>query len=184
MLPVAWSAGCAPACGVCLADARGRGVRAAQALDLHDLVRVDPPLGQQLEQLDVLIRRKKHLEVAGGAPGGAALLMGGVSVEELCLDFTLPGYPEYELKPGGGECSVTLGNLEEYVRLLLRASLADGVAPQVDAFRAGFNQVRTPCSRCTLAPPSRGPPSRLHCLRSVPLPERGQLWCARCRMRD
>jgi hypothetical protein len=140
---------------LCLSE-RGWWWWGVQELDLHDLLSLDPALGQQVEQLDLLIRRQKHRQQAGGATGGADLLLGGASVEELCLDFTLPGYPEYELKEGGAECSVTLANLEEYVTLLLQATLDTGVAPQVDAFRTGFNQVRHPAnarisgSTCTL----------------------------------
>lgn len=136
----------------CCLPERGWWWWGVQELDLHDLVSLDPALGQQVEQLDLLIRRHKHRQQAGGATGGADLLLGGASVEELCLDFTLPGYPEYELKEGGAECSVTLANLEEYVTLLLQATLDTGVAPQVDAFRTGFNQVRHPANRRNGAP--------------------------------
>ena len=43
--------------------------------------------------------------------------MNGCSVEDLGLDFTLPGYPNIELKKGGKDVPVTIYNLEEYLRV-------------------------------------------------------------------
>ena len=53
--------------------------------------------------------------------------MDGSSVEDLDLDFTLPGYPHIELKKGGKDIAVTIHNLEEYlkVRSNLRKCQAD-----------------------------------------------------------
>lgn len=46
--------------------------------------------------------------------------MDGCSIEDLDINFTLPGYSSIELKKGGQDITVTLDNLEEY----LQASLA------------------------------------------------------------
>lgn len=46
-----------------------------------------------------------------------ALTMNGCSVEDLGLDFTLPGFPNIELKKGGKDTPVTIHNLEEYLRV-------------------------------------------------------------------
>lgn len=43
--------------------------------------------------------------------------MNGCSVEDLGLDFTLPGFPNIELKKGGKDVAVTIYNLEEYLRV-------------------------------------------------------------------
>ena len=43
--------------------------------------------------------------------------MDGCSIEDLDLDFTLPGYPNIELKKGGKDIPVTLDNLEEYLQV-------------------------------------------------------------------
>lgn len=43
--------------------------------------------------------------------------MNGCSVEDLGLDFTLPGFPNIELKKGGKDIPVTIYNLEEYLRV-------------------------------------------------------------------
>lgn len=46
-----------------------------------------------------------------------SLNMNGCSVEDLGLDFTLPGFPNIELKKGGKDIPVTIHNLEEYLRV-------------------------------------------------------------------
>ncbi|KAG2462275.1 TRIPC ligase, partial [Polypterus senegalus] len=46
-----------------------------------------------------------------------SLNMNGCSVEDLGLDFTLPGFPNIELKKGGKDIPVNIHNLEEYLRL-------------------------------------------------------------------
>lgn len=46
-----------------------------------------------------------------------SLNMNGCSVEDLGLDFTLPGFPNIELKKGGKDVPVTIYNLEEYLRV-------------------------------------------------------------------
>lgn len=47
-----------------------------------------------------------------------SLNMNGCSVEDLGLDFTLPGFPNIELKKGGKDIPVTIYNLEEYLRVI------------------------------------------------------------------
>lgn len=49
--------------------------------------------------------------------------MNGCSVEDLGLDFTLPGFPNIELKKGGKDIPVTIHNLEEYLRVCNRGIL-------------------------------------------------------------
>lgn len=46
-----------------------------------------------------------------------SLNINGCSVEDLGLDFTLPGFPNIELKKGGKDVAVTIYNLEEYLRV-------------------------------------------------------------------
>ena len=59
------------------------------------------------------------------------LTMDGCPVEDLGLDFTLPGYPNIELRKGGKDINVNVDNLGQYVRLVSHWLLVEGVATQV-----------------------------------------------------
>lgn len=76
---------------------------------MYDILSFDAEFGKILQELQVLVSRKKYLESRGGNDRNAIsdLRFRGAPIEDLCLDFTLPGYPEYSLKAG-----------EENVRLL------------------------------------------------------------------
>lgn len=67
--------------------------------------------------------------------------VGGVKVEDLSLDFTLPGYPAIELVKNGSNIPVTNENVDLYVDRVIDMTLGSGVQRQVEAFRAGFSQV-------------------------------------------
>ncbi|EPE26658.1 Hect, E3 ligase catalytic [Glarea lozoyensis ATCC 20868] len=64
-----------------------------------------------------------------------------VSIDDLGLDFTLPGYSTIELLPNGANIAVTIENVELYLDKVIDMTLGSGVQRQVDAFRAGFTQV-------------------------------------------
>lgn len=97
----------------------------------------------------------------------------GTRIEDLCLDFSLPGYNDYKFGSTPDQkmvinnitvASVTYQkscreqyliterlfnfpsqvnslNLEEYVSLLVDATVKSGISRQVEGFRTGFNQV-------------------------------------------
>lgn len=65
----------------------------------------------------------------------------GIRIEDLSLDFTLPGYPEIELIPNGSRVELSLDNVDLYLEKVIDMTLGSGVRRQVDAFRAGFSQV-------------------------------------------
>jgi hypothetical protein len=79
-----------------------------QELDLYDIQTIDPELGRTLLEMQVLVRRKQFMENTKGLQRESidALQFKGTKIEDLCLDFTLPGYPEYELKTDGREIMV------------------------------------------------------------------------------
>lgn len=112
-----------------------------QELDLYDILSFDAEFGKILQELQVLVSRKEYLESRGGNDRNAIsdLRFRGAPIEDLCLDFTLPGYPEYSLKPG--EENVDINNLDEYISLVVDATVNTGIMRQMEAFRAGFNQV-------------------------------------------
>jgi E3 ubiquitin-protein ligase TRIP12 len=71
---------------------------------LFDIVSFDSEFGKTLQELQVLVERKQFLESTSGKNQlqVADLCFHGASIEDLCLDFTLPGYPDYVLKEGEG----------------------------------------------------------------------------------
>ncbi|XP_058785696.1 E3 ubiquitin-protein ligase UPL3-like isoform X2 [Vicia villosa] len=112
-----------------------------QDLDLHDIVFIDAELGKTLQELNAIVRRKHHMKSIcdNSNDANTDFVFRGTQIEDLCLDFTLPGYPEYILKPG--DDIVDINNLEEYVSLVVDATVKNGITRQMEAFRAGFNQV-------------------------------------------
>ncbi|QGA18152.1 hypothetical protein EYB26_005833 [Talaromyces marneffei] len=65
----------------------------------------------------------------------------GVRVEDLGLDFTLPGYPAIELIKDGSNTSVQTSNIDMYLDRVIDFTLGEGVERQIEAFRSGFSQV-------------------------------------------
>ncbi|KAK7264195.1 hypothetical protein RJT34_31800 [Clitoria ternatea] len=112
-----------------------------QELDLHDIFFIDTELGKTLQELNALVCRKRYIESIGGSYTNtlASLHFRGAPIEDLCLDFTLPGYPEYILKPG--DEIVDINNLEEYIAMVVDSTVKTGIMRQMEAFRAGFSQV-------------------------------------------
>uniref|UniRef100_A0A1D1XK93 HECT-type E3 ubiquitin transferase n=1 Tax=Anthurium amnicola TaxID=1678845 RepID=A0A1D1XK93_9ARAE len=114
-----------------------------QELDLHDILSFDPEFGKILQEMQILVCRKQYLETSAGdnQQAIADLRFRGAPIKDLCLDFTLPGYPEYILKEGYESTLVDIHNLEDYISLVVDATVKAGILRQMDAFRAGFNQV-------------------------------------------
>lgn len=139
---------------------------------MYDILSFDAEFGKILQELQVLVSRKEYLESRGGNDRNAIsdLRFRGAPIEDLCLDFTLPGYPEYSLKPGEENVclvgilfslstvpvwklflnfyfcflknfQVDINNLDEYISLVVDATVNTGIMRQMEAFRAGFNQV-------------------------------------------
>ncbi|XP_037076185.1 LOW QUALITY PROTEIN: E3 ubiquitin-protein ligase TRIP12-like [Pollicipes pollicipes] len=122
-------------------------LRQERSMTLADVHQLDASLAATLSQLAAVVRRRRQLE-ADPALGGEqrraaveALGVDGCSVEELGLDFTLPGHPGIELKRGGRDEPVTIHNLDQYLKLLTHWLLFESVYRQMEAFREGFESV-------------------------------------------
>lgn len=63
-----------------------------------------------------------------------------MDIEDLALDFTIPGY-DIELKPGGRDLAVTTENVEEYIEEVVDAIIGRGAKLQAKAFSEGFSKV-------------------------------------------
>ncbi|XP_014385657.1 PREDICTED: E3 ubiquitin-protein ligase TRIP12 isoform X12 [Myotis brandtii] len=122
-------------------------LRQETSLTSHDLFDIDPVVARSVYHLEDVVRQKKRLEQDKSQTKESlryaleTLTMNGCSVEDLGLDFTLPGFPNIELKKGGKDIPVTIYNLEEYLRLVIFWALNEGVSRQFDSFRDGFESV-------------------------------------------
>ena len=74
------------------------------------------------------------------------------SIDDLALDFTLPGYNKIELRvlrsvistdiqSGGKSIDVTIDNVEDYIDLVVDFTIGRGIRRQIDAFKEGFSKV-------------------------------------------
>ncbi|KZT67358.1 hypothetical protein DAEQUDRAFT_673424 [Daedalea quercina L-15889] len=101
-------------------------------LTVDNLRRVDSHLAASLEQIQSFATANSQAEKLG--------VVEDVMVEDLALDFTIPGY-DIELRPGGRNMTVTSENVDEYVHEVLDAIIGKGVQLQAKAFREGFSKV-------------------------------------------
>ncbi|CAO3632336.1 unnamed protein product [Cunninghamella echinulata] len=111
-----------------------------------DLVQeIDTVLGKSLLDLKQYADKKKQIGEDSTLTDEQKLKLindiqiNGAKIEDLCLDFTLPGHDAIELKGGGSNINVTIFNVEEYIQLLADAIAGSGVKEQIKAFREGFN---------------------------------------------
>jgi E3 ubiquitin-protein ligase TRIP12 len=108
---------------------------------------VDSDLANSLKLLKKFAAAKKAIDEDGGLTPAQkvqtiqAIEISGAHVDDLALDFTLPGYSTIELLPSGSTTAVTIDNVAQYVDLVQDFTLGSGVRRQVEAFRAGFSQV-------------------------------------------
>ncbi|KAI0060670.1 hypothetical protein BV25DRAFT_1954506 [Artomyces pyxidatus] len=103
-------------------------------LTIETLKLVDGELAKSLEKLLSLAtigapRDKMHKYVKDE-----------VNIEDLALDFTIPGY-DIELRPGGKDMTVTSDNVDEYIKEVINAIIGEGARLQAKAFREGFSKV-------------------------------------------
>lgn len=108
---------------------------------------VDPGLANSLKLIKKFALAKKAIDEdpsrnpAQKVSDTGKIVLDNITIEDLALDFTLPGYPDIELVPGGAHLPVTIYNVDSYLEKVIDMTLGSGVKRQVDAFRAGFSQV-------------------------------------------
>ncbi|KAI5852847.1 hypothetical protein DFP73DRAFT_19029 [Morchella snyderi] len=108
---------------------------------------VDKDLANSLKMLRKFVLAKKAIDsnmvltAEGKAKRISEIRVDSASVEDLALDFTLPGYQDIELIPNGANTPVTVYNIANYVDRVIDLTLGSGVRRQAEAFRAGFSQV-------------------------------------------
>lgn len=120
---------------------------AAVPPSLGAVAAVDQDLARSLKVLKKYLNAKQRIEDdTRFSPMQKAakidqIRINDAKIEDLGLDFTLPGYPDIELLPGGEQIDLTLDNAGEYIKCVIDLTLGSGVQRQIDSFRAGFTQV-------------------------------------------
>ncbi|OAG19006.1 thyroid hormone receptor interactor 12 [Alternaria alternata] len=122
------------------------GTSAAVAPSLGAIKAVDEDLAKSLLLLKQFADAKKKVDndnMSATAKSAALqdIVIQDCRVEDLALDFTLPGYDSIELIPNGADTPVTIENVDTYVEKVIDFTLGSGVQRQADAFRAGFTEV-------------------------------------------
>jgi E3 ubiquitin-protein ligase TRIP12 len=114
---------------------------------LGSVKNVDSDLAKSLMLLKQFANIKKQIDENGNLDPAQKvqaiqrITIDGAHVEDLGVDFTLPGYSSIELVENGANTAVTIDNVSLFVDKVLDYTLGSGVQKQVDAFRAGFSQV-------------------------------------------
>ncbi|KAJ8502395.1 hypothetical protein ONZ45_g11808 [Pleurotus djamor] len=106
-------------------------------LTIQTLKLVDSGLANSLTKLQNMVSKR---QTPGDKLSRKVALGDSANIEDLALDFTVPGY-DIELKPGGRDIAVTSENVEEYIHAVLDAIIGKGAQVQVKAFREGFSKV-------------------------------------------
>ncbi|KAI1791847.1 hypothetical protein LXA43DRAFT_380217 [Ganoderma leucocontextum] len=105
-------------------------------LTIETLKRVDPELAASLSKIQGVATQNEKLRRKLAALEDVE----DISVDDLGLDFTVPGY-DIELKPGGRDIAVTADNVDEYIYEVIDAIIGKGALAQAQAFREGFSKV-------------------------------------------
>lgn len=117
---------------------------ASQELALSDLNDVMPHVYVFVTKLlDILnkkfeIERDELLSFEERRKAISEISFDGSSFEDLCINFTIPGFPEIEMKEGGEDIFLTIENVEEYLKLLLWHVLYKAPQIYVNAIIEGF----------------------------------------------
>ncbi|KAF4593200.1 Ubiquitin fusion degradation protein 4 [Pleurotus pulmonarius] len=106
-------------------------------LTIQTLKLVDSGLASSLAKLQNMVGKRQG---STDKLSRKLALLDSVNIEDLALDFTVPGY-DIELMPGGRDKAVTSDNVEEYIQAVLETIIGRGAQVQVKAFREGFSKV-------------------------------------------
>lgn len=104
-------------------------------LSIWDVLDMDEALGKSLLHIRTIVQR---LSSADKIPPALE-----EEVKDLCLSWTLPGYPSYHLRAEGGSTgdAVSAVELEEWLESVVRHSLVTSVSAQVRELLAGVSDV-------------------------------------------
>lgn len=116
-----------------------------QPVLIGDMKDIYPEIVMAMSELHELVQKKKLIEadpsITSKREAIDSLQYKGGRVDDLLLNFTLPGYPDIELEEGGSEKWVNIDNVESYIHHVVRYITYDGVKDAMDAVIHGFNRI-------------------------------------------
>ncbi|KQK05853.1 E3 ubiquitin-protein ligase UPL4 [Brachypodium distachyon] len=114
-----------------------------QELNIYDINSFDPELAMTLTEFKALTCQRKYIESCStrDRQSTSDLSYRGCRIEDLAIDFAVPGYPEFVPSSKSSSDNVTHENLEEYVSFVVEATVKSGIARQLEAFKSGFSEV-------------------------------------------
>eukprot|EP01016_Furgasonia_blochmanni_P003855 TRINITY_DN1150_c0_g2_i4.p1 TRINITY_DN1150_c0_g2~~TRINITY_DN1150_c0_g2_i4.p1 ORF type:complete len:382 (-),score=52.78 TRINITY_DN1150_c0_g2_i4:60-1157(-) len=114
---------------------------------IEDMKKVDPVLGDMMIGLQEIVNKKREIErdarlsIQEKTNHIRSLTLHGATIEDLTLNFTLPGFEKIELIENGEDMPVTLSNLDQYVSLVTQYFFTHTLKAQTIALREGFSRV-------------------------------------------
>ena len=121
--------------------------KSAVTPSLGAVAAVDQDLAKSLKMLKKYLNAKQRIDeehrfsAAQKVAKIQEIRINDARIDDLGLDFTLPGYPNIELVARGSKTNVTIDNLGDYIKKVIDITLVSGVQRQIDAFRSGFSLV-------------------------------------------
>lgn len=116
-------------------------------------LQVDPELAQCLVPFVTILRQKEAIENDAGRSALervraiSELRVDGARLEDLCIEYSIPGEPEVPLWHGEGETPlVSVDTVGSYVRAVLTETLHTAAEVPANAFFLGFSTLCNP--RC------------------------------------
>lgn len=118
-----------------------------QHLNLSDLKDVMPSLVEFVEELVKMmndaarIKNDRTLTYESKVDELINLKYHGCRLDDLCINFTVPGFPDIEMVEGGAEIFLTVENIEEYLQLLVWWLLYKGPQKKLECIQAGYYSI-------------------------------------------
>ncbi|CAG2182509.1 unnamed protein product, partial [Oppiella nova] len=98
------------------------------SLSIADMQQIDSTFSRSVVEMEKIAQQKLKIQSSNAGnkeKSLESLKLHGCSIEDLNLDYTLPGYPNIELRKGGRDMGVSIDNIEQYVRLLCHWTLVE-----------------------------------------------------------
>ena len=125
---------------------KNRDVSRDPARSLSAIKAVDSGLASSLRLIKQFVQARKailskHVSTQQKAQALQRVEFNGVKLDQLGLDFTLPGYATIELIENGSNIPVTMENVDTYLSRVIDLTVGSGVDRQIREFQTGFSSV-------------------------------------------